>query len=68
MTELTFKITNLTCDACVKVSTMTLRRLPGVAEVVVNVSTGVGRIVSEEPINQNDVTAALKTKGYNVTF
>lgn len=68
MTELTFKITNLTCEACIKVSTITLRKLPGVTEVAVDLSTGIGHIVSEESINQNDVTIALKTKGYNVLF
>lgn len=68
MTELTFKITNLTCEACVKVSMMTLRKLPGVTEATVDLSTGVGRIISDEPLNKNDVTTALKAKGYDVTF
>lgn len=68
MTELTFKITNLTCDACIKVSTMTLRKLPGVTEATVDLSTGAGRITSNEPITQNDVAAALKAKGYDVAF
>lgn len=68
MAELTFKVTNLTCDACVKVSTMTLRKLPGVTEATVDLSTGGGRIVSDEPISQSEVTATLKVKGYDVTF
>ena len=68
MTELTFKITNLTCDACIKVSTMTLRKLSGVTEATVDLSTGIGRIVSDEPINQSDVVTAVKAKGYDVTF
>ena len=68
MAELTFKITNLTCGACVKVSTMTLRKLPGVSEVTVDLSTGAERIVSDEPLSQSDVAAALKAKDYDVTF
>lgn len=68
MSELTFKITNLTCDACIKVSTMTLRKLPGVTEATVDLSTGAGRVVSSEPLTQNDVAAALKAKGYEATF
>lgn len=68
MTELTFKITNLTCDACTKVSTMMLRKLPGITDATVDLSTGAGRIVSNEPITQSDVVAALKTKGYDVAF
>lgn len=68
MTELTFRITNLTCDACIKVSTMTLRKLPQVMEATVDLSSGIGRIVSNEPIHQNDVAVALKAKGYDATF
>ncbi len=68
MSELTFKITNLTCDACIKVSTMTLRKLPGVTEATVDLSTGAGRVVSSEPLTQNDVAVALKAKGYVATF
>ena len=68
MAELTFKITNLTCEACIKVSTMTLRKLPGVTEATVDLSTGAGRVVSSEPLTQNDVAAALKAKGYDATF
>ena len=68
MSELTFKITNLTCDACIKVSTMALRKFPGVTQVSVDLSTGDGRVVSNEPLTQNDVLAALKDKGYNVAF
>ena len=68
MNELTFKITNLTCEACIKVSTMTLRKLPGVTEATVDLSTGAGRIVSDEPINQSDVVTVLKAKGYDVAF
>lgn len=68
MTELTFKINNLTCDACIKVSTKTLRKLPGVTEATIDLSTGTGHIVSNEPLTQSDVVAALKDKGYDVAF
>lgn len=68
MTECTFTVTNLTCDACVKVSTMALRKLPGVTEATVDLSTGAGRVVSNEPITQSDVVTALKAKGYDVAF
>lgn len=67
MMTLTFKITNLHCDACVKVTTMALQKLPGVMEVTVD-KTGAGRIVSEEPIERHGVTEALKAKGYDVIF
>lgn len=68
MAELPFSITNLTCDACVKVSTMALRRLPGVTDASVDLKTGAARVTSEEPLNPGDVAELLKTKGYIATF
>lgn len=66
MSELTFTITNLTCEACVKLSTMALRKLPGVTDVSIDLKTGAARLSSEKPIDLNDVTELLKTKGYTV--
>lgn len=68
MSELTFTITNLNCDACVKLSTKTLSKLPGVTEATVELSTGIVRVTSDEPLNPNDVVEALKAKGYNTAF
>lgn len=68
MTELTFNITNLTCEACIKVSTKTLKTLPGVTSVSVDLQTGSTHITSEQPINPNDVASVLNAKGYVVTF
>lgn len=68
MHELTFTITNLTCGACIKVSTMILRKLPGVTDISIDLSTGTGHIISSEPITKSDVATALKAKGYDVAF
>ena len=68
MAECTFTITNLTCDACVKLSTMALHKLPGVKDATIELSTGSARVTSEEPLNPDDVAQALKAKGYNATF
>ncbi|MBI4592412.1 heavy-metal-associated domain-containing protein [Candidatus Uhrbacteria bacterium] len=68
MRELTFTITNLTCDACIKLSTMALRKLPGVTDVSVELSNGAARVASTEPINPSVITEVLKAKGYEVAF
>ncbi|MBI2476683.1 heavy-metal-associated domain-containing protein [Candidatus Uhrbacteria bacterium] len=68
MNELTFTITNLTCDACIKLSTMALRKLPGVMDVSVELSTGAARVASTEPISPSVITEVLKAKGYEATF
>lgn len=68
MNELAFTITKLNCEACIKLSTMALRKLPGVTDVSIELSTGAARVVSTEPIAPNDVTKVLKAKGYSVAF
>jgi len=68
MFDLNFTITNLTCEACVKVSSMTIRKLPGVTNVTVDIANGATHIQSDEPIHSSDVEQLLKEKGYNVTF
>ena len=68
MSELFFTITNLTCAACVKLSTIALHKLPGVKDATIELSTGSARVTSEEPLNPDDVAQALKAKGYNATF
>ncbi len=68
MHELHFTITNLTCEACIKVSTMTLKTLPGVTDVMIDLATGSAHLQATEPIRASDVEEVLKAKGYMVTF
>lgn len=69
MYELNFRIMNLTCDACIKMTTMTMRRLSThVTEATVDLATGAAHLVSEEKILPEDVAAALGAKGYQTAF
>lgn len=69
MYELNFRITNLTCDACIKMTTMTLRRLAtNVTEATVDLATGAVHLVSEEKITPENVAVALGAKGYQTAF
>lgn len=68
MNELHFTMTNLTCEACIKVSTATLRKLPGVTDVMIDLASGAAHLQSTEPINPVEVEEVLKAKGYTVTF
>lgn len=69
MYELNFRITNLTCDACIKMTTMTLRRLStSVTEATVDLATGAAHLVSEEKISPENVATALGAKGYQTAF
>ncbi len=69
MHELNFRITNLTCDACIKMTTMILQRLSsGVTEATVDLATGAAHLVSEDKISSEEVIAALGAKGYQTAF
>lgn len=68
MNELKFTITNLTCEACAKVSCMALRTLNGIRDVTVDFQSGAARIKSDEPVNSEDIMKMLNSKGYNVLF
>lgn len=56
-----FKITNLTCEACIKLSTMALKKIPGVFEAIVDLKTGNAEIKSDRTIAWEEIVTALKT-------
>lgn len=68
MPELHFVMTNLTCEACIKVSTRALKTLSGVEDVSIDLASGKAHIQSAEPLNPSDVQELLKAKGYTVAF
>lgn len=54
-----FKITNLTCEACIKLSNMALKSLPGVKSVKVDLDTGEAEVDSEQELNWEDIKESL---------
>lgn len=60
-----FEITNLDCGACVKLSVAALQDIPGVKKASVNLSDGLSYIESEEPVEWQSVSDALKKIGKN---
>ncbi len=67
MSNLNFKITNITCDACVKVSTMVLKKIPGVTDVQINSENG-DTIVSVDHDAKEEIINALKAVDKEVIF
>jgi len=61
--EYTLRITNLTCEACSKVSMMVLKKIDGVVTVDIAVD-GMTTIVSTKPFDVDGAIRALKEKGY----
>ncbi len=60
MPTINFKITNLTCPACVKLSEMALRKIPSVTYAKVELETGVATVESERDISEEIIPALKK--------
>jgi copper chaperone CopZ len=55
-----FSITNLSCGACVKLSTMALKDIPGVTAATVDLSTGKTSLTAEREISKEEINKALQ--------
>lgn len=60
-----FKITNLDCEACIKLSMMVLKKLPGVQTVNIDLKTGLTEVESEQELNWDDIKNSLATVDKN---
>ena len=67
MNNLNFKITNITCEACVKVSMMVLRKIPGVTDIQIDQQTG-STTVSVDHDAKEEIINALKAVDKEVVF
>lgn len=54
-----FKITNLDCEACIKLSTMALKSLPGVQTVKIDLKTGETEVDSDQELIWDDIKSSL---------
>lgn len=61
-----FKITNLTCEACVKLSNLALSDIPGVTSFEVDLKTGHAHVESDREISMSEIESALGTVGKTV--
>lgn len=56
--KITFKITDITCDACIRLSSMALKKIPGVKSVEVK-SDGSAAVETDKKISNEEIVAAL---------
>ncbi len=62
-----FTITNITCDACIKISSIALKKIPGVKSVEIEKS-GLTSIESEREIAEEEIETALSKVDKTVVF
>lgn len=62
-----FKITNLTCDACIKISSIALKKIPGVKNVEIK-QDGQTAIESDREIAENEIEKSLSAVDKTASF
>jgi copper chaperone len=62
----TYTVTGMTCGHCVQAVTGELSRLPGVADVQVDLASGAVTVTSAVPLAGDDVRAAVDEAGYEL--
>lgn len=61
-----FKLSGLTCEACVKLSTRRLKRLTGVQDIKINLANGETEITADHEISVQEADLVLAGSGYAV--
>jgi copper chaperone len=64
MTTATYRVSGMTCDHCVRAVTEEVGKLPGVANVEVDLASGTVTVSSDAPLDEGDVRAAVDEAGY----
>ena len=67
MASTTYTVTGMTCDHCVRSVREEVGKVPGVQTVDVDLATGAVTIVSDAPVDDGAVRAAVDEAGYAVT-
>ena len=65
-TTTTFTVTGKTCDHCVHAVTTEVSRLAGVEDVRIDLGAGSVTVISDQPLDDADIRAAVDEAGYEV--
>ncbi|HYN93653.1 MAG TPA: heavy-metal-associated domain-containing protein [Pilimelia sp.] len=66
MATKTYTVTGMTCSHCVNSVGLEIKRLPGVVDVRVELSSGAVTVTSQQPLDDAAVAAAVDEAGYEV--
>jgi copper ion binding protein len=66
MVESSYTVTGMSCDHCVAAVRGELGALPGVTRVDVDLAAGKVHVVSDAPLDEAGVRAAVEEAGYEV--
>lgn len=66
MATSTYPVTGMTCEHCVRAVTEEVRRIEGVADVMVDLPAGALTSSSSEPVEEAAVAEAVEEAGYRL--
>ncbi|MBW3573731.1 MAG: cation transporter [Actinobacteria bacterium] len=66
MSTTTYTVTGMTCGHCVRAVSAELGKLAGVIEVNVDLPTDQVQVISDEPLDDDAVRAAVEEAGYEL--
>lgn len=66
MTTQTWTVTGMTCAHCVASVAEEVSEIPGVTDVQVDLASGALSVVSDEPVSEDAVRAAVVEAGYEL--
>ncbi len=65
--KMNFKITDITCGACIKLSELSLKKIPGVKKVEIE-SNGAAMIEADREITKEEISGALAKADKTASF
>lgn len=66
MNTIKFKLQGLTCEACIKLSTNRIKKIPGVQDVKIDLNSGDAEVSSIADIDLDAIKQSLVGTNYNV--
>lgn len=66
MNSINFKLKGLTCEACIKLATGRIKKIPGVQDVKISLETGDAKVVSIADIDLDIIKHSMVDTNYNV--
>lgn len=66
MNKIDFKMTGLTCESCVKLASMKIKKIPGVKDVSIDLATGEARVESVADLDLGIIKHSLEGTHYSI--
>lgn len=64
--QLSFKLKGLTCEACQKLTSRRIQRIPGVHAVTVDLASGIASLTADRNIARTEIQSSLEGTHYTV--